>query len=231
MGSSLPADPTRIIAKRIILTGHPFKLHKKTATIRYMFFNREDVEYFQSVELHTKYGRIGHIQEPLGTHGYFKAHFDGMIGAMDTICMSLYKRQYPKVCFLWFTYFLWEERSLIRCSGRKTFGRRLGLLFRKGMGWKWRREMHLVCKMMLDVARDICRLRHLCLCEAILRSLNDLGSHGGRKRFRPLYCCDRNQLYGMEELSETRNQDSQCDSQACMSASHTDNDSIGLQML
>ena len=97
MGSSLPPDPTRIIAKRIVLTGHPLKIHKKTATIRYMFFEREDVEYFRSVELHTKFGRIGHVQEPLGTHGYFKAHFDGPIGQMDTICMNLYKRQFPKV--------------------------------------------------------------------------------------------------------------------------------------
>jgi len=61
-----------------------------------MFFNRDDVEYFKAVELRTKYGRIGHITEPLGTHGYFKAHFDGPIGAMDTICMNLYKRQFPK---------------------------------------------------------------------------------------------------------------------------------------
>lgn len=38
-GSFMNPDPTRIIAKRIILTGHPFKVHKKTATIRYMFFN------------------------------------------------------------------------------------------------------------------------------------------------------------------------------------------------
>lgn len=39
MGTFLNADTTRIIAKRIVLTGHPFKVHKKTATIRYMFFN------------------------------------------------------------------------------------------------------------------------------------------------------------------------------------------------
>lgn len=97
MGSSLPPDPTRIIAKRIILTAHPYKIHKRTATLRYMFFNRDDVEYYRSVELHTKYGRVGHISEPLGTHGYFKAHFDGPINAMDTVCMNLYKRQFPKV--------------------------------------------------------------------------------------------------------------------------------------
>lgn len=96
-GSFMSSDPTRIIAKRIVLTGHPYKVHKKTATIRYMFFNRDDVAYFQSVELHTKYGRTGHIKEALGTHGYFKAHFDGPIQQMDTVCMNLYKRQFPKV--------------------------------------------------------------------------------------------------------------------------------------
>ena len=39
MGTFLNSDTTRIIAKRIILSGHPFKVHKKTATVRYMFFN------------------------------------------------------------------------------------------------------------------------------------------------------------------------------------------------
>ncbi|KAK0505090.1 ribosome biogenesis protein tsr1 [Armillaria luteobubalina] len=111
MGTFLNPDTTRVIAKRAILTGHPFKVHKKTATVRYMFFNSDDIHYFKPIQLHTKHGRVGHIRESLGTHGYFKAHFDGPINQMDTVCMSLYKRVYPKWATIWKGPIVGEGRS------------------------------------------------------------------------------------------------------------------------
>lgn len=94
-GTSLPPTP-RIIAKRVVLTGHPYKIHKRLVTVRFMFFNKEDVNYFRPVQLYTKRGRSGYIKESLGTHGWFKATFDGGIGAMDAVAMSLYKRVWPR---------------------------------------------------------------------------------------------------------------------------------------
>lgn len=95
-GALLSADPTRITAKRVVLTGSALKVNKKTATIRYMFFNQADVDYYKPIMLRTKRGRTGHIRESLGTHGYFKAGFDGPIDQMDAICLNLYKRCHPK---------------------------------------------------------------------------------------------------------------------------------------
>ena len=37
-GSLLTVDPNRIILKRIALSGHPYRVSKKNAVVRYMFF-------------------------------------------------------------------------------------------------------------------------------------------------------------------------------------------------
>ncbi|XP_026328590.1 pre-rRNA-processing protein TSR1 homolog [Hyposmocoma kahamanoa] len=95
-GVLLSCNPDRLIIKRIVLSGHPYKVHKKSAVIRFMFFNRDDVIYFKPCKLRTKYGRTGHIKEPLGTHGHMKCVFDGQLKSQDTVLLSLYKRMFPK---------------------------------------------------------------------------------------------------------------------------------------
>ncbi|CRK32626.1 hypothetical protein BN1708_019041, partial [Verticillium longisporum] len=84
-GTALPPSTSRVVAKRVILTGHPYHINKRIVTIRYMFFNREDVEWFKALPLWTRRGRSGYVKEALGTHGYFKATFDAHINPQDAV--------------------------------------------------------------------------------------------------------------------------------------------------
>ena len=51
-------------------------MHKKRATVRYMFFDPKDIKYFKPVELQTVNGLRGHIKDSLGTHGLMKCYFN-----------------------------------------------------------------------------------------------------------------------------------------------------------
>jgi len=94
-GTLTCADPARLLIKRVVLTGYPVSVHKRSAIVRYMFFHPDDIRWFKPVQLWTQYGHVGHIIEPRGTKGYMKCLFDNYIKNHDTVCMSLYKRQYP----------------------------------------------------------------------------------------------------------------------------------------
>ncbi|PVH14626.1 uncharacterized protein CXQ87_002773 [Candidozyma duobushaemuli] len=100
-GTFLNCDHTRVMAERVVLTGHPVKIHRRLVTVRYMFFNSEDINWFKAVPLFTKSGRTGFIKESLGTHGYFKSTFDGRLSAQDVVAMALYKRVWPTLSHSW----------------------------------------------------------------------------------------------------------------------------------
>merc|ERR1711976_83566 len=96
VGSTLGADAERIVVKRIVLTGYPVRVHKRHATVKYMFYNPEDVKWFKPAGLVTKHGLQGNIIESVGEHGTMKCLFNAPIKQHDTVCLPLYKRVYPK---------------------------------------------------------------------------------------------------------------------------------------
>ncbi|CAK9295104.1 unnamed protein product [Gordionus sp. m RMFG-2023] len=95
-GSLFNIDPKRIIVKRAIISGQAYKINGHSVTIRNMFYNTDDINWFKSVQLRTKLGRIGHIKEPVGTHGHMKCVFNATLKSFDTIYLYLYKRIFPK---------------------------------------------------------------------------------------------------------------------------------------
>lgn len=95
-GSMIGADADRIVVKRIILTGYPVRVHKRFATVKYMFYDPEDVKWFKPAGITTKHGLNGRIEESVGEHGTMKCLFNAPIKQHDTVCLPLYKRIYPK---------------------------------------------------------------------------------------------------------------------------------------
>ena len=95
-GSLRDCDPDRVVLKKIVLAGFPVRVHRGKAVVRFMFHTPEDIRWFRPVDLWTKQGRRGRIREPVGTHGAMKCIFDGPLQQQDAVCMSLYKRTFPK---------------------------------------------------------------------------------------------------------------------------------------
>jgi len=95
-GSIIGADADRIVLKRIVLTGFPTRVHKRHATVKYMFYNPEDVKWFMPAGITTKHGLQGNIIQSVGDHGVMKCLFDRPIKQHDTVCLPLYKRVFPK---------------------------------------------------------------------------------------------------------------------------------------
>ena len=96
VGSMASCDADSLIIKRKVLTGYPTRVHKRHATVRYMFFNPEDVRWFKPAMLTTKHGLQGNIIQSVGEHGTMKCLFNKPILQHDTVCLPLYKRIYPK---------------------------------------------------------------------------------------------------------------------------------------
>lgn len=92
----LSVDPDKMVIRRVVLSGHTFKIFPKMVVVCYMLFNREDVLWFKPAELRTKQGCRGHIKEALGTHGHRKCSFDGKLKSQYMVLMNLYKRVFPK---------------------------------------------------------------------------------------------------------------------------------------
>lgn len=95
-GGGVPPNPDLLLLKRTVLSGRIAVIHKKQIVVKYMFFNDEDIRWFQPVDLYTRFGRRGKITKAVGTHGLFKAQLNDQVMQHDVVCMDLYKRVFPR---------------------------------------------------------------------------------------------------------------------------------------
>ena len=95
-GAATTPSPDMLLLKKIVLTGHVYKTHKRQSIVRFMFHNEDDVKWFQPCEIYTKLGMRGRILKSVGTHGHMKATFSGVVQGHDVVCMDLWKRVFPK---------------------------------------------------------------------------------------------------------------------------------------
>jgi len=95
-GSVLPPNPDLLLLKRTVLSGRISVIYKKVVVVKFMFFNDDDVRWFQPIDLYTKLGRRGKITKAVGSKGLFKCVFNDIVMQHDVVCMDLYKRVFPK---------------------------------------------------------------------------------------------------------------------------------------
>jgi pre-rRNA-processing protein TSR1 len=96
-GALLSIDPDRIVLKKIVLTGNPIRVRKRSAVVRNMFYDPMDIKWFKPAELSTAHGLRGHIKCSVGTHGLYKALFSAPITQDDCVMLTLFKRVFPKI--------------------------------------------------------------------------------------------------------------------------------------
>ena len=55
-GTILGAAPDKLVLKRVLLTGLPVACKNNKAVVKFMFYNPDDVRWFQKLQLTTKHG-------------------------------------------------------------------------------------------------------------------------------------------------------------------------------
>lgn len=67
------------------------RISRTKSVIKSMFFNKDDVLYFNRERIETENGVQGRILRPVTEKGYFKARFDSIPNSNDVILMKLHR--------------------------------------------------------------------------------------------------------------------------------------------